>query len=63
MKQNLNVEDLGLCACGRRIYADAEQCAVVHELPYCEKFLRLEPLEFLRYVRRSRGLPDPPLKP
>ena len=31
---------------------------VIHELPQCEKFIELDPYEFLRYVRRSRGIPD-----
>lgn len=59
-----NPQDLGLCVCGRRIYASLQaRPAVMHELPYCEKFLELEALEFLTYVRRSRGLPEPPPKP
>jgi hypothetical protein len=41
-----------------RIYADVEQCAVVHEIPWCKQFMELEPDEFLTYVRRSRGIPD-----
>lgn len=59
MKKNLNAEDLGLCTCGRRIYADVKQGAVMHDEPACKKFLELEPDQFLTYVRRSRGLPEP----
>jgi hypothetical protein len=58
MTTTLNPEDLGLCTCGKRIYADLAQCAVMHELPYCQKFQELEALQFLAYVRRSRGIPD-----
>ena len=50
--------DLGLCVCGQRIFATVEGCAVIHDLPYCQKFEELDPYEFLRYVRRSRGIPD-----
>jgi hypothetical protein len=57
--KTLNPEDLGLCACGRRIYADVKHGAVVHEVPFCKAFLELEPDKFLTYVRRSRGIPDP----
>jgi len=56
--KTLKPEDLGLCVCGRRIYASTQPPAVMHELPCCEKFLELEALEFLTYVRRSRGIPD-----
>ena len=49
---------LGACPCGKAIFAIVEVCAVVHEVPYCKKFLELEPDEFLAYVRRSRGIPD-----
>jgi hypothetical protein len=52
------VEPLGRCPCGGEIAADAEQGAVVHSEPVCQKYLELDPLEFLVYVRRSRGLPD-----
>ena len=51
--------NLGLCACGAKILADEKECAVAHELPYCKAFKELEPDEFLTYVRRWRGLPDP----
>lgn len=55
----LNAEDCGLCVCGRRIYVDAKQFAVLHDEPACKMFLDLEPDEFLTYVRRSRAIPDP----
>lgn len=51
---------LGRCVCGRQIYASVEQFAVLHHQPACRLFLDLEPVEFLAYVRRSRGIPDPP---
>lgn len=63
MPEKLNVEELGLCACGRRIYADVTKGAVLHELPYCAAFRDLEPVQFLSYVRRSRGIPDSALDP
>ncbi len=53
---NLEPKSLGLCPCGRKIYADVEKVAVMHEEPACEKFLELEPDKFLTYVRRSRGI-------
>ncbi len=55
---NLNAEDLGLCVCGRRIYADTTCGAVLHEVPYCKAFEQLDPLDFFTYVRQSRGIPD-----
>jgi hypothetical protein len=55
-----NTTDLGLCVCGRRIYSctSNDEPAVMHALPYCQKFQELDALEFLKYVRRSRGIPD-----
>lgn len=55
----LNPVPLGQCVCGATIFADTEQGAVIHGMPYCKAFEQLEPDEFLSYVRRSRGLPDP----
>lgn len=52
------MKNLGPCVCGAKIYADSVNCAVMHELPACEKFKQLEPDEVLAYVRRSRGIPD-----
>ena len=49
---------LGLCPCGVAIYANRETGAVAHDVPFCEQFRMLEPMEFLRYVRRSRGIPE-----
>jgi hypothetical protein len=56
--ESLNPTDLGLCPCGGKIYADTDQCAVIHEIPYCKPFRDLEPDKFLAYVRRSRGIAD-----
>jgi len=58
--KNIEVEDLGLCPCGQRIYANVKRGAVAHDLPDCVMFRELEPNEFLAYVRRSRGIPDAP---
>ena len=48
-------EDLGLCPCGQSIGANTETGSVVHWFPPCKKFLELDPLEFLTYVRISRN--------
>jgi hypothetical protein len=50
--------DLGLCPCGGRIAASRISEGVSHQYPPCQKFIDLEPLEFLKYVRRSRGISD-----
>jgi hypothetical protein len=50
--------DLGLCPCGQPIFASSEPAAVIHGIPYCEQFLKLEPDEFLTYVRRFRRISD-----
>jgi hypothetical protein len=55
-KKKIYAEPLGRCACGGEIAADAEQGAVTHSFPVCQKYLELEPLEFLVYVRQSRGI-------
>ena len=55
-----NWEDLGRCACGAQIHANRKDFAVMHTVPWCQAFQELEPDEFLTYVRRSRGIPDPP---
>lgn len=52
------MESLGRCPCGKKIWADTQSYAVMHEIPYCQAFLKLEPDKFLTYVRRSRGIPD-----
>lgn len=33
--------------------------AVVHSIPFCEEFAKLGPGEYLTFVRRSFGLPEP----
>ncbi len=51
--------ELGLCACGKPIFASNKQSkiiAVMHEEPRCKKFDELDPVEFLIYVRKSRGI-------
>lgn len=54
----VNFEDLGLCPCGMRIGANAQTCAVIHELPPCQAFTDLEADDFLAYVRKSRGIDE-----
>jgi hypothetical protein len=58
VKPGMQAESLGLCVCGRAIYAVVNVGAVLHDLLPCPKFIELEPDEFLTYVRRSRGIPD-----
>jgi hypothetical protein len=54
--RKIKAEPLGRCPCGGEIAADAERGAVVHSEPICFAFYSLEPLEFLVYVRESRGI-------
>jgi hypothetical protein len=54
-KTLLDAEDLGLCPCGRRIYADVRKTGLLHEMPMCVPFEELQPEEFLRYVRIARS--------
>ncbi len=63
MTTQIECDDLGLCPCGKRIGATRKGYAVVHDDPPCQKFLELELVEFLTYVRRSRGIPDAALRP
>lgn len=46
------LKDLGLCPCGKKIYAG--DYFVVHEMPYCEKFKILDVVDYLTYVRIIR---------
>jgi hypothetical protein len=59
MPQINDAKDLGKCPCGGCIAVDMEKCAVIHAVPICKDFAVLEPDEFLAFVRRSRGLPNP----
>ena len=54
----LHGKPLGKCVCGKDIFADFAEYAVMHEMPYCAEFEALEPDEFLAFVRRSRGISD-----
>jgi hypothetical protein len=56
--KGIEAEDLGICPCGRRIYGNRKLFAVIHEAPICDQFRKLEPDEFLKYVRRFRGITD-----
>jgi hypothetical protein len=51
-------EDLGLCPCGKKIGANGPAGHVIHELPACKAFMKLDPVQFLAYVRRSRGVTE-----
>lgn len=51
-------EPLGRCPCGGEIAAADDPPAVAHSVPYCLSFEKMEPVEFLAYVRRSRGIPE-----
>ena len=50
--------NLGACTCGQKIFADPESSAIIHELPYCENFAKMDVIEFMRYVRKCRGVSD-----
>lgn len=54
----MNYKSLGLCVCGKEIFAGSESCEVLHMNPPCNVFLQLGVVEFLTFVRRSRGIPD-----
>lgn len=52
-------EDLGACPfCGKSIGFTRNEHGVpdgvVHEVPYCDKFITLDPIEFMVAVRRER---------
>lgn len=46
------------CLCGSQIYAD-DNYGLLHELPVCEPFARMEPDEFVTWLRKQKGLPSP----
>ena len=52
-----DVEPLGRCPCGKEIFVTRDIPSVIHEVPFCREFLELDPVAFLSYVRRSRGIP------
>jgi hypothetical protein len=56
-KTRLKMQDLGLCVCGGKISASTNPpavMAVMHSIPYCEQFEKLDPEDFLAFVRMSR---------
>jgi hypothetical protein len=57
MSKELQGVDLGKCPfCGKGIAASYDdRGAVMHELPTCERFDDLEPVEFLRAVRERKA--------
>ena len=52
--------DLGTCVCGRPIGMGylVQKPVVVHEMPFCEAFEIMGPIDFLTYVRKAKGLKD-----
>lgn len=54
------MKELAFCPCGKKIFVPEklDMMAVAHEIPYCLAFIKLEPHEFLRYVRLSMGITD-----
>lgn len=56
--KKLDAHGLGKCPCGAEIYYTLDPPAVLHALPYCQKFIDLDVDEFLRYVRHTRGITD-----
>lgn len=56
----MKLESLGLCPCGKNIYVSEKPRCVGHDYPFCKEFENLDVVAFMTYVRRSRGIPDPP---
>lgn len=54
------------CACGQLVRVGSMSTmdgadlgpVVAHEMPFCEDFDRLEPLEFLQWLRVKKGMAD-----
>lgn len=68
MSENLKIdkEIEGICPCGKGftagIVAEGEMKGaqlVTHAEPICDEFKKLEPHEFLAYVRKSWGIKAP----
>lgn len=54
MKQRLIIPALqGLCPCGKTFYAFQNPPAIAHDQPTCSEFDRLQPDEYLMYVRKA----------
>ncbi len=47
------------CPCGKNVYQSLNPPVVIHSEPRCRKFDELEPLEFLRWMRRTYKIPGP----
>lgn len=58
-KKTVVMEHIGICPCGKNIFASRDEPCIAHDAPLCEAFDKMDPDEFVTYVRRSRGLPDP----
>lgn len=57
-EEGVRYEPLGTCPCGREVHYNLEQSSLLHQLPMCSAFERLDPADFATYMRRSRGIPD-----
>jgi len=51
-------ESIGTCPCGGSLFANPVLACVRHSVPCCQPFISLDALEFMQYVRRSRGITD-----
>lgn len=58
-KKTVIMEHLGTCPCGKNIFVSVDDRCVAHDAPLCEAFSKMDPEEFITYVRKSRGLPPP----
>lgn len=56
--EDLEFQNLGLCICGQQIGINYETQCVAHFEPRCAEYNRMEPLEFLQWVRKKKGIPD-----
>ena len=55
-------ERLGKCPCGRPVYANVDEgtAGLIHLTPTCVAFDRMEPSDFVAWMRRSFGILDTP---
>lgn len=56
-----NARLIAICSCGQKVHSFNEQgtFGLIHEEPICEPFERMEPLEFVTWLRKKKGLPSP----
>lgn len=58
---------LGKCPCGKEIFSTEQirtekdgpgQPGLVHGWPPCKPFIKMELIEYMKYVRTTRGISD-----